>query len=66
MSQNARQEPKYSGKLLTNMVKAPWFLLKNKISLKAHKIRQLDRLDRVFKRIEEIEQAEIEELGEGK
>ncbi|NQT53682.1 4Fe-4S dicluster domain-containing protein [bacterium] len=44
-----------SGRLLTNMLKAPWFFLKGKVSLSPHKIRRLDRLQRVFQRIEEIE-----------
>jgi len=44
-----------SGRLLTNMVKAPWFFMKGKISLSPHKIRRIERLERVFARIEEIE-----------
>ena len=44
-----------SGRLWTNMIKAPWFFLKGKVALSAHKVRQIDRLQRVFKRIEEIE-----------
>ena len=44
-----------SGRLWTNMVKAPWFFLKGKVSLSPHKIRQIDRLQRAFKRVEEIE-----------
>lgn len=44
-----------SGKLFTNMVKAPWFFMKGKISIAPHKIRQLDRMQRVFQRVQEIE-----------
>jgi len=44
-----------SGRLWTNMVKAPWFFLKGKVSLSPHKIRRIDRLHRVFQRIEEME-----------
>lgn len=44
-----------SGRLWTNMVKAPWFFLKGKVSLSPHTISKLDRLRRVFDRIEEIE-----------
>ncbi|NIA21996.1 MAG: heterodisulfide reductase [Anaerolineaceae bacterium] len=44
-----------SGRLFTNVVKAPWFFLKGKISLVPHTVRRLDRLERIFKRIEEIE-----------
>jgi len=44
-----------SGRLWTNMVKAPWFFLKGKVSLSPHKIKQIDRLQRVFRRVEEIE-----------
>jgi len=44
-----------SGRLWTNMVKAPWFFLKGKVSLTAHKIRRIDRLQRVFRRVQEIE-----------
>jgi heterodisulfide reductase subunit C len=44
-----------SGRLLTNMAKAPWFFLKGKVSLSPHKIKQIDRLQRVFQRVEEIE-----------
>ncbi len=45
-----------SGKLFTNMMKAPWFILRNKISLMPHKIKRIDRLERVFMRIEELEE----------
>ena len=44
-----------SGRLLTNLAKAPWFLLKGKVSLSPHKIRRIERLQRVFQRVEEIE-----------
>ena len=44
-----------SGRLFTNMIKAPWFFMKGKISISPHKIRRADRLQRVFERIEEIE-----------
>ena len=44
-----------SGYLLTNVIKAPWFVLRGKIGLSPHKIKQIDRLQRVFKRIEEAE-----------
>ncbi|KKL26418.1 hypothetical protein LCGC14_2395500 [marine sediment metagenome] len=44
-----------SGRLMTNMMKAPWFFLKGKIGLAPHTIRRIDRLQRVFRRIEEIE-----------
>ena len=55
-----------SGRLFTNVVKAPWFLLKAKISFTAHKVRKLDRMRRVFKRIEAIEDAQWQQLGVGK
>ena len=44
-----------SGYLFTNVIKAPWFVLKGKIALTPHKIKRADRLERVFTRIEEIE-----------
>ena len=44
-----------SGRLLTNMVKAPWFFMKGKVSVFPHTIKRIDRLHRVFNRIEEIE-----------
>jgi heterodisulfide reductase subunit C len=44
-----------SGRLMTNVVKAPWFFLKGKVSLSPHRIRQIDRLERVFQRVEELE-----------
>ena len=44
-----------SGRLFTNLTKAPVFFLKGKVSLSPHKIRRMDRLQRVFERIEEIE-----------
>ena len=44
-----------SGRLLTNMAKAPWFFMKGKLSLSPHTIKRTDRLQRVFQRIEEIE-----------
>ena len=44
-----------SGRLLTNVIKAPWFVMKGKLSLSPHTIQQVDRLQRVFRRIEEIE-----------
>jgi heterodisulfide reductase subunit C len=44
-----------SGRLFTNVVKAPWFFLKGKVSLSPHKIRRIERLQRVFARVEEIE-----------
>ena len=44
-----------SGRLMTNVVKAPWFLMKGKLSLSPHTIKRIDRLQRVFARIEEIE-----------
>jgi heterodisulfide reductase subunit C len=51
-----------SGRLMTNVAKAPWFILKNKISLKAHKVKKLDRMERVYARIKAIEDAEMETL----
>ena len=54
-----------SGRLMTNVVKAPWFLLKTKISFTAHKVKRIDRMKRVFQRIEEIEEAQWEKLGVG-
>jgi hypothetical protein len=45
-----------SGRLFTNMAKAPWFFLKGKITLSPHKIRQIERLERVFPRVEEGEE----------
>jgi len=47
-----------SGRLLTNVNKAPWFMLKGKVGLKPHRIKRLDRLQRVFERIEELENEE--------
>jgi heterodisulfide reductase subunit C len=44
-----------SGKILTNMNKAPWFFLKGKVSLSPDRIRRVDRIERVFQRIAEIE-----------
>ena len=44
-----------SGRLMTNMIKAPWFFLKGKVGLSPHTVRRTDRLERVFQRIEEIE-----------
>jgi heterodisulfide reductase subunit C len=44
-----------SGRLWTNMIKAPWFFLKGKVAISPHQIRRVDRLERVFRRIEEIE-----------
>ncbi|MHC4715363.1 MAG: 4Fe-4S dicluster domain-containing protein [Planctomycetota bacterium] len=44
-----------SGRLLTNVIKAPWFFLKGKVGLSPHAIRRIDRLERVYQRIEEIE-----------
>ncbi|NOY82029.1 MAG: heterodisulfide reductase subunit C [Kiritimatiellaeota bacterium] len=44
-----------SGRIMTNVVKAPWFLLKGKVGIIPHKIKRTDRLKRVFRRIEEIE-----------
>jgi heterodisulfide reductase subunit C len=44
-----------SGHLFTNVMKAPWFIFKNKLIITPHKIRQIDRLGRAFERIEEIE-----------
>ncbi len=44
-----------SGRLLTNMAKAPWFFLKGKVGISPHRIRRIDRLHRVFERVEEIE-----------
>ena len=44
-----------SGHLMTNMLKAPWFFMKGKVSLSPHTIRRIDRLQRVFARIGEIE-----------
>ncbi len=44
-----------SAHLFTNVIKAPWFFLKGKVSLSPHTIRRIDRLQRVFKQIEEIE-----------
>ena len=44
-----------SGRLFTNLAKAPWFFLKGKVSLSPHKIKRIARLRRVFQRVEEIE-----------
>jgi len=52
-----------SGRLTTNVVKAPWFLLKAKLAWTVHKVERIDRMKRVYQRIEEIEQAQWEELG---
>lgn len=44
-----------SGKLFTNLNKAPAFLLKMKVSVLPHRVSKIGRLRRMFKRIEEIE-----------
>ena len=44
-----------SGWIFTNMMKAPWFFLKNKVAMVPHKIKRIGRLQRVFQRIAEIE-----------
>lgn len=44
-----------SGRLFTNVNKAPFFLLKGKIGLTPHKIKKIERLQRVFQKIEELE-----------
>ena len=44
-----------SGRLMTNVMKAPWFFLKGKVGLSPHTIKRVDRLQRVFQRVEEIE-----------
>lgn len=44
-----------SGRLFTNVTKAPWFFLKGKVGLSPHTIRRTDRIERVFQRVEEIE-----------
>jgi heterodisulfide reductase subunit C len=53
-----------SGRLWTNVVKAPWFLLKTKISFTAHTVKRLDRMERAFQRVEAIDEAQWKELGE--
>lgn len=53
-----------SGRLWTNVVKAPWFLLKTKIAFTVHTVRQLDRMERVFQRVEAMDEAQWKELGE--
>ena len=55
-----------SGRLWTNVVKAPWFMMKTKISFTAHRIKRIDRMKRVYDRVEEIERREWAELGETK
>ena len=44
-----------SGRLMTNVIKAPWFFLKGKVGIVPHTVRRTDRLERIFQRIEEIE-----------
>ena len=44
-----------SGRIFTNMVKAPWFFLKGKVCLTPHQVKRLDRLQRVFQRCQEAE-----------
>ena len=44
-----------SGRLWTNMAKAPWFFLKGKVTLSPHTVKQTERMRRVFQRVEEIE-----------
>jgi heterodisulfide reductase subunit C len=41
--------------LFCNVMKAPWFIFKSKITIAPHKIKQIDRLKRAFERIEELE-----------
>ncbi|HPD16128.1 MAG TPA: 4Fe-4S dicluster domain-containing protein [Planctomycetota bacterium] len=42
-----------SGRLFTNLTKAPWYFLKGKITLSPHKVHRIERLERVFQRCEE-------------
>ena len=44
-----------SGWIMTNVKKAPWYLMRHKLGLSPHTIKRVDRLQRVFERIEEIE-----------
>jgi len=53
-----------SGRLWTNVVKAPWFLIKTKIAFTAHMVKKLDRMERVFQRVEAMDEAQWKELGE--
>ena len=53
-----------SGRLWTNVVKAPWFLLKTKIAFTAHTVKKLDRMERVFQRVEAMDEIQWKELGE--
>ncbi len=45
-----------SGRLWTNMIKAPWFIMKSKLTVSPHTVKRIDRLRRVFERIEQIEE----------
>lgn len=44
-----------SGKLFTNLNKAPAFLFKGKVAMLPHRVTNIGRMRRMFKRIEEIE-----------
>lgn len=52
-----------SGRFWTNMAKAPWFLLKGKIGVTAHRVSNLDRLRRVYERIHELDSKAVSEAA---
>ncbi len=53
-----------SGRLWTNVGKAPWFLLKGKIGITAHRVRNITRLERVFQRIRAADHAHIAQAAQ--
>ncbi len=53
-----------SGRVWTNMAKAPWFLFKGKIGMTAHQVKNLDRLERVFRRVRDADNARIAKAAE--
>lgn len=53
-----------SGRIWTNVDKAPWFLLKGKISITAHRVRNIARLERVFQRIRLADQLHVAQAAE--
>jgi hypothetical protein len=44
-----------SGRLLTNVTKVPAFLVRNKVSFKPHRIKNIARLRRMFEKIAQLE-----------
>ena len=53
-----------SGRLWTNMSKAPWFLFKGKIGITAHQVKNIARLERVFQRVKEADKLHVRQAAE--